>query len=146
MRRMLFPLALVALGLALLTWGPGPAFAAGEKIVLTVASVPAGSWGFGEQVWSVSQSHPQDARPAPGEDLDPATSALEATCCPAEVIDLNAGESAGRARVCVHCTTTSTITAGVPGGGIGTTSPGTGTPSTVMDTILPGPSRRTLIS
>ena len=38
MRRMLFPLALVALGLALLTWGPGPAFAAGEKIVLNVVT------------------------------------------------------------------------------------------------------------
>ena len=38
MRRMLFPLALVALGLALLTWGPGPALAAGEKIILTVVS------------------------------------------------------------------------------------------------------------
>jgi ABC-type uncharacterized transport system YnjBCD substrate-binding protein len=38
MRRMLFPLALVALGLALLTLGPGPAFAAGEKIALNVVT------------------------------------------------------------------------------------------------------------
>ena len=38
MRRMLFPLALVALGLALLALGPGPAFAAGEKIALNVVT------------------------------------------------------------------------------------------------------------
>ena len=38
MRRMLFPLAIVALGLALVTLGTGPVFAAGEKIQLNVVT------------------------------------------------------------------------------------------------------------